>query len=62
MLILMRWAFLGFMVELYGISILFGDFLGTALNFARNIPGIGPYIGLAVDRSGIATRGAELPV
>jgi hypothetical protein len=61
-LILMRWAFVGFLVELYGIFILFGDFLGTIAGFARNIPVVGPYIGTAVDRAGVAVRGAELPV
>lgn len=61
-LILMRWPFTGFLVELYGIFILFGDFLGTIAGFARNIPIIGPYIGAMVDRSGVAMRGAELPV
>ena len=58
----MRWAFIGFAVELYGIFILFGDFLGTIAGFARNIPVIGPWIGVAVDRSGVAVRGVELPV
>jgi hypothetical protein len=61
-LILMRWALVGFIVELYGIFILFGDFLGTIVGFARNIPVVGPWIGVAVDRSGVAVRGAELPV
>ncbi|KIN07760.1 hypothetical protein OIDMADRAFT_151584 [Oidiodendron maius Zn] len=61
-LILMRWAFVGFLVELYGIFILFGDFLGTIAGFARNIPVVGPYIGAVVDRAGVAVRGAELPV
>jgi hypothetical protein len=61
-LILMRWPLIGFLVELYGIFILFGDFLGTIAGFGRNIPVIGPYIGMAVDRSGFAARGAELPV
>ncbi|QSZ31032.1 hypothetical protein DSL72_000593 [Monilinia vaccinii-corymbosi] len=61
-LILVRWPFTGFLVELYGIFILFGDFLGTIAGFARNLPVIGPYIGAMVDRSGVAMRGAELPV
>ena len=61
-LILMRWALIGFLVELYGIFILFGDFLGTIAGFARNIPVIGPYIGMLVDRAGVSVRGAELPV
>ncbi|KAK2056716.1 Got1-like family protein [Colletotrichum caudatum] len=61
-LILLRWPLIGFCVELYGIMILFGDFLGTIAAFARNIPIIGPYIGAAVDRSGVGRRNAELPV
>ncbi|KAK1641102.1 Got1-like family protein [Colletotrichum phormii] len=61
-LILLRWPLIGFCVELYGIMVLFGDFLGTIAAFARNIPVIGPYIGTAVDRSGIGRRNAELPV
>ncbi|CAI4210586.1 unnamed protein product [Parascedosporium putredinis] len=61
-LILMRWTLIGFFVELYGIMVLFGDFLGTIAGFARNIPVIGPYVGLAVDRIGLGRRNAELPV
>ncbi|KAJ0388347.1 hypothetical protein COL922a_000610 [Colletotrichum nupharicola] len=61
-LILLRWPLIGFCVELYGIMVLFGDFLGTIAAFARNIPVIGPYIGVAVDRSGVGRRNAELPV
>ncbi|PVH71966.1 Golgi transport protein-like protein [Cadophora sp. DSE1049] len=60
-LILMRWALVGFLVELYGIFILFGDFLGTIAGFARNIPIVGPWIGVAVDRMGLG-GGAQLPV
>ncbi|ODA76277.1 hypothetical protein RJ55_08122 [Drechmeria coniospora] len=61
-LILMRWTLIGFFIELYGIFVLFGDFLGTIAGFARGIPGIGPYIGVVVDRSGLGRRNAELPV
>ncbi|KAF5505994.1 Protein transport protein GOT1 [Colletotrichum siamense] len=61
-LILLRWPLIGFCIELYGIMVLFGDFLGTIAAFARNIPVIGPYIGVAVDRSGVGRRNAELPV
>lgn len=60
-LILMRWAFVGFFVELYGIIILFGDFFGTILGFARNIPVVGPWIGVIVDRAGLS-GGGQLPV
>lgn len=63
LLILLKWAFVGFIVELYGIFILFGDFLGTIFGFARNIPIVGPYIGRMADSSGMSTmRGSELPV
>lgn len=62
-LILLRWPLVGFCVELYGILILFGDFFGTIAAFARNVPVVGPYIGMAIDRMGIgARRNAELPV
>ncbi|KEZ41118.1 hypothetical protein SAPIO_CDS7183 [Scedosporium apiospermum] len=61
-LILLRWTLIGFLVELYGIMVLFGDFLGTIAGFARNVPVVGPYIGMAVDRAGLGRRNAELPV
>ncbi|KAL8400011.1 hypothetical protein RB594_000428 [Gaeumannomyces avenae] len=62
-LILMKWPLIGFCVELYGIAILFGDFLGTIAGFARNAPVVGPYIGLLVDRIGLGgRRNTELPV
>ncbi|KAI6382083.1 hypothetical protein MCOR25_000960 [Pyricularia grisea] len=62
LMILMRWPLIGFCVELYGIVILFGDFLGTIAGFARGIPVIGPYIGLVVDRIGLGRQNADLPV
>ncbi|KAK4043387.1 Got1/Sft2-like family-domain-containing protein [Parachaetomium inaequale] len=63
-LILLRWPLVGFLVELYGIMVLFGDFLGTIAGFARNVPVVGPYIGLVIDRvPGLGERrNAELPV
>lgn len=64
LLILLRWPLVGFLVELYGILVLFGDFLGTIAGFARNLPVVGPYIGMAVDRTGLGAsrRNADLPV
>ncbi|CRJ96168.1 Protein transport protein GOT1 like [Verticillium longisporum] len=62
LLILFRWPLIGFCIELYGILILFGDFLGTIGSFARGIPVIGPYIGMLVDKAGMGRRNAELPV
>ncbi len=62
LLILLRWPLVGFCVELYGILVLFGDFLGTVAAFARNLPVVGPYVGALVDRSGLVRRNAELPV
>jgi len=61
-LILLRWPLIGFLVELYGIMVLFGDFLGTIAGFATSIPIIGPYIAIIVDRIGLGRRNAELPV
>lgn len=60
-LILIRWAFVGFLVELYGIFILFGDFIGTFLGFLRNVPVMGPIIGTVIDKIGIGS-GQSLPV
>jgi len=62
LLILFRWALIGFLVELYGIFVLFGDFLGTIAGFAGNLPVIGPYIGGGMNRLGVSRRNAELPV
>lgn len=61
-LILLRWTLIGFCIELYGIAVLFGDFLGTIVSFARNLPVVGTYIGLVADKVGLGRRNAELPV
>ena len=62
LLILLRWAFVGFVVELYGIFILFGDFLSTMAGFAYNIPVIGPYLAKALSVISSGPRNKELPV
>ncbi|KAF4587420.1 Got1 family protein [Ophiocordyceps camponoti-floridani] len=61
-LILARWTLIGFLVEAYGIAVLFGDFIGTIASFARGVPVVGPYIGLLVDKIGLGRRNADLPV
>lgn len=39
-LILVKWAFVGFLIELYGIFVLFGDFFSTIAGFAGSVPGM----------------------
>ncbi|KAL2818632.1 vesicle transport protein [Aspergillus granulosus] len=62
LLILLRWPLIGFFVELYGLFILFGDFLVTIGQFAGNIPVVGPYIRSALETLAGGRRNAELPV
>lgn len=66
-LILIRWPLVGFVVELYGIFVLFGEFFKTIAGFAYNIPVVGPFLakGLqkAGDRAGANERAhKDLPV
>lgn len=44
LLILMRWTFVGFMIETVGIFGLFGDFFGIIVQFLRSLPIIGPIL------------------
>ncbi|KAJ0421112.1 vesicle transport protein [Aspergillus carlsbadensis] len=62
LLILLRWPLIGFCVELYGLFILFGDFLVTIGQFAGNIPVVGPYIRSALETLAGGRSNAELPV
>lgn len=67
LLILMKWTFVGFLVECVGIFYLFGEFFKTMAGFAYNIPVIGPYLarGLQVagDKAGANERAhKDLPV
>ncbi|KAI9926133.1 hypothetical protein ASPWEDRAFT_43513 [Aspergillus wentii DTO 134E9] len=62
LLILLRWPLTGFLIELYGLFILFGDFLITIGQFAGNIPVVGPYIQRALEILAGGRSNAELPV
>jgi Got1/Sft2-like family len=62
LLILLRWPIPGFLIELYGIFILFGDFLITIGQVAGNIPIIGPYIKQVLETLAGGRRNVELPV
>ena len=59
---MLRWAFIGFLVEGYGIAILFGDFFLTIAGFVGNVPVVGPYIRLAIEKVTGGRRTNELPV
>ncbi|KAJ9621296.1 Golgi Transport [Taxawa tesnikishii (nom. ined.)] len=65
-LILLRWPLIGFLVEIYGIFILFGEFFKTIAGFAYNVPVVGPYLakGLqkAGEKAGEQQRNKDLPV
>ncbi|KAJ5833928.1 hypothetical protein N7474_002239, partial [Penicillium riverlandense] len=61
-LILLRWPLTGFLIELYGLFILFGDFLVTIGQFAGNIPVVGPYIQRGLEILAGGRSNAELPV
>ncbi|QLQ77808.1 hypothetical protein HG537_0A00550 [Torulaspora globosa] len=43
-LILLKWTFIGFLVESLGIIGLFGDFFGVVVQFLRSLPLIGPLL------------------
>ncbi|KAK7519166.1 vesicle transport protein [Phyllosticta citricarpa] len=61
-LILLRWPLIGFVVELYGIFVLFGDFFATIAGFVRPVPYVGPYVANALEKVSGGRRNAELPV
>ncbi|KAI9756712.1 MAG: Golgi Transport, partial [Candelina submexicana] len=69
LLILFRWPLVGFLVELYGILVLFGDFFRTVAGFVRNVPVVGPWIAAGLEKVGKVSaggggrgEGGELPV
>lgn len=61
-MILMRWALIGFLVEMYGIFVLFGDFFATFAGFVANVPVIGPPLANLLNKISGGARNAELPV
>jgi Got1/Sft2-like family len=61
-LILLRWPLVGFCVELYGIVVLFGDFLATIAGFVANVPYVGPVVAQVLEKIGGTRRNSELPV
>jgi len=61
-LILLRWPLVGFCVELYGIVVLFGDFLATIAAFVQNVPYVGPAVARVLEKVAGQPRNSELPV
>lgn len=55
-------ALVGFLIELYGIFVLFGDFFATVGSFAGSFPVAGPFIRNILDRIGGGRRVADLTV
>ena len=67
LLILIRWTLVGFLVEGYGVFVLFGEFFKTIAGFAYNIPVVGPYLARGLQVAGKkagdqGTRNKDLPV
>ncbi|EMC92897.1 hypothetical protein BAUCODRAFT_57012, partial [Baudoinia panamericana UAMH 10762] len=52
LLILLGWTLVGFVIEAYGIFVLFGEFFKTIAGFAYNIPVVGPYLARALQVAG----------
>ncbi len=61
-LILLRWAFLGFIIEAYGIAVLFGDFLWTIASYVQGVPVIGPFVRRLLEMMRVRRGNSELPV
>ncbi|RPB23490.1 Got1-domain-containing protein [Terfezia boudieri ATCC MYA-4762] len=58
--IIARWPMIGFVVECYGLLLLFKDFFGVLVGFIGSIPIVGPYIEGPLAR--ITGTGRVLPV
>jgi len=67
LLILFRWTLVGFLIEGYGVFILFGEFFKTIAGFAYNVPVVGPVLAKGLRKAGEKagegdTRNRDLPV
>ena len=51
-----------YILELYGILVLFGDFIATIAGFVGNVPVVGPYIARALEVVSGTRREQNLPV
>uniref|UniRef100_A0A915DXV0 Vesicle transport protein GOT1B n=1 Tax=Ditylenchus dipsaci TaxID=166011 RepID=A0A915DXV0_9BILA len=61
LIVLLGWAFVGILIEIWGFILLFGGFLPSAVNFLRQMPVIGtilmlPGIRQCVDRIGVVHK------
>ncbi|SMQ47658.1 unnamed protein product [Zymoseptoria tritici ST99CH_1A5] len=66
-LILLRWPLVGFLVQIYGMFILFGEFFKTLAGFVYGVPVVGPVLArvlsAAGDKAGADDRAhKDLPV
>ncbi|CZT16465.1 probable protein GOT1 [Ramularia collo-cygni] len=52
LLILLRWPLVGFVVQCYGMFILFGEFFKTIAGFAYNVPVVGPFLAKGLNAAG----------
>lgn len=43
---------MGFVVQLYGMFVLFGEFFKTIAGFAYNVPVVGPFLAKALNAAG----------
>lgn len=65
LLILVRWTFLGLLVQGYGFWRLFATFIPTVLQYARKVPYVSTFLNLPLVKSALnkvaPASGAQLP-